>query len=242
MLTGVVVTGQHQTSIKKAVYLHDDRGAVRLLPGGIGQGIVFSVGGRVFGAAPAMLRHVPAWGAERLSHLLAALFAAQIDNVMIEVDGALPYPDDSAAAFAELVARAGAEELDAPRRLLKISGVGRVERDDGSFVALAPCRGYGLTLETVSDFPPPLGLQCSRYLSGRHDFARDFAWARHGHNLPRPWLAPDEPARHEAIDVLGALALLPGRLQGELRLYRPTPALLNDLMVALLPTTTMLIR
>jgi UDP-3-O-acyl-N-acetylglucosamine deacetylase len=237
MLVKPLMSGACQTSIKKAVHLQDDRGAVRLLPSGIGQGIVFSVNRRVFGATPSLLGNAPAWGGDGLEHLLAAVYAASLDNVVIEIEGRLPSADSSAAAFAALVAQAGLEELDAPRRLLKIAVAGRVERADGSFAAVAPPRGHGLTIETVSDFPPPLGLQCARYHSARHDFAKDFAWARHGHDLPKPWLAPDEPARHEVIHVLAALALLPARLQGELRLYRQTPALLRDLLVALLPVS-----
>jgi UDP-3-O-acyl-N-acetylglucosamine deacetylase len=238
MLVKVVTANQRQTTIRKMVCLQENDGAVRLLPGGLGQGIIFSVGERVFDAKPALLKNLPAWGGPQLFHLLAAVFAARLDNLVIEVEGRLPPSDDSATAFVSLVRQAGSEELEAPRRLLRITAPGRVERADGSFAALAPSRGFELTLETVSDFPPPLGLQCSRFLSARHDFAKDFAWARHGHDLPDPWLAPDEPARHEAIDVLGALALLPGRLQGELRLYRPTPALLHDLLLALTPIVT----
>lgn len=242
MLVKIITTNQCQTTVGAAAVLRDDSGCIRLLPGDVGQGIVFSVGQRVFSARPALLKNPPAWGGQQLFHLLAALYAAEIDNAVIEVVGGLPRSDGSATAFAELVRQAGRAELPAARRLLRISATGRVERTDGSFAALAPSRSHALTLETVSDFPPPLGLQCSRYLGARHDFTKDFAWARHGHDLPTPWLAPDEPARHEAIDVLGALALLPARLQGELRLYRPTPAILHDVLVALTPTIVSTVR
>jgi hypothetical protein len=118
----------------------------------------------------------------------------------------------------------------------------RLERADGSLAALRKDRGQrdGYIIETVSDYPPPLGLQCGRYISKRHNWTNDFAWARNlkdtiidGH-LTEPMLSPDEQARWEVAQVKDMLDSLPFEVVGEVRVYRPSPAMLNDIKSYLL--------
>src|SRR5258708_11650976 len=56
-----------------------------------------------------------------VEHLLAALAGAEIDNVLIELDGPeVPIMDGSAAPFVFLIECAGIVEQDAPRRAIRI--------------------------------------------------------------------------------------------------------------------------
>ena len=56
-----------------------------------------------------------------IEHLMAALRAAEIDNVLIEIDGAeVPVMDGSADPFVFLIDMAGVEEQNAPRREIAV--------------------------------------------------------------------------------------------------------------------------
>ena len=62
-----------------------------------------------------------------VEHLMAALSALAIDNVIIELDGPeVPILDGSAAPFVFLLDCAGSMELDAPRRVIEIRQTVRV--------------------------------------------------------------------------------------------------------------------
>jgi len=57
-----------------------------------------------------------------VEHVLAALYAMEIDNAVIEVDGPeIPILDGSAAPFVEMIEKAGSKELDADREVFKIT-------------------------------------------------------------------------------------------------------------------------
>ena len=56
-----------------------------------------------------------------VEHLMAALAGAEIDNAVVELDGAeVPIMDGSAAPFLFLIECAGIVEQDAPRRAIKV--------------------------------------------------------------------------------------------------------------------------
>jgi len=58
---------------------------------------------------------------ETVEHLLAALTALGIDNVVVELNSPeVPIMDGSAAPFVYLVNEAGVKRLQAPRRYLKV--------------------------------------------------------------------------------------------------------------------------
>jgi UDP-3-O-[3-hydroxymyristoyl] N-acetylglucosamine deacetylase len=108
-------------------------------------------------------------------HLLTALYACGIDNVVVELDGEeVPIFDGSAAPLVEFVDSAGAGEQDAPRRLLRVRKA--VESRVGErFVRLEPadepCIELALTLRGFGRIG----------WSGRLDpetFRREIAWAR----------------------------------------------------------------
>jgi UDP-3-O-[3-hydroxymyristoyl] N-acetylglucosamine deacetylase len=108
--------------------------SVRLSPAPAGHGVLFRrhVGGRA--------HDVPAHWTNRRSrplctalqvddgplvrtveHLLAALLALRIDNVLVEIDGEeVPIFDGSAEPWRERIVAAGRLELEAPRRYLRV--------------------------------------------------------------------------------------------------------------------------
>ena len=73
-----------------------------------------------------------------IEHLMAALMAAGIDNVRIELNGSeVPIMDGSAAPFALMIDMAGTAPQAATRRHLEILKTVRVERD-GAYAELRP--------------------------------------------------------------------------------------------------------
>src|SRR5258707_3034049 len=82
-----------------------------------------------------------------VEHLLAALAGAEIDNVLIELDGPeVPIMDGSAAPFVFLIECAGIVEQDAPRRAIRI--LKSVSVGDGQKSAtLMPDDGFSMSFE-----------------------------------------------------------------------------------------------
>ena len=63
-----------------------------------------------------------------IEHLMSALSALGVDNVLMELDSfEVPIMDGSSAPFLFLVQSAGIEEQDAPKRLIVIKDTSRVE-------------------------------------------------------------------------------------------------------------------
>ncbi len=82
-----------------------------------------------------------------VEHLMAALAGAEIDNVVVNVDGPeVPIMDGSAAPFVFLIECAGIVEQDAPRRairVLKTVTVGDVDKS----ASLTPDDGFSMSFE-----------------------------------------------------------------------------------------------
>ena len=144
-----------------------------------------------------------------VEHLMAALAACQIDNVLIDTSGAeLPFMDGSAQSFVRLVECAGAVDQELPLGRLEIlrpvefwSASGRAR--------LEPAEDLEIVVETPDGATGP-------------DFAlvvspdrckREVVAARDSGALDRP-RGVEERVRHLALDALGALALLPAALVG----------------------------
>lgn len=89
-----------------------------------------------------------------VEHLLAAIRGLSIDNVVIEIDGGeVPIMDGSSAAFVEAFDEIGIEELDAPRRFIKVLKPVRVS-EGSSWAEITPYNGFYLDVEI--DFETPL--------------------------------------------------------------------------------------
>jgi UDP-3-O-[3-hydroxymyristoyl] N-acetylglucosamine deacetylase len=88
-------------------------------------------------------------------HVLAALYALGVDNVLIEVDGPeIPIMDGSAQSFVAAIDQAGIVTQAAPRRYIQVLKPVRVSYN-GSYGELQP-RARGLRVETEIEFDHPL--------------------------------------------------------------------------------------
>jgi len=129
-----------------------------LIPAESDHGVVFKrldVGGRQVHAHSAFVNEVVlSTGLESqgvkvstIEHLMSALSALGIDNVLVELDSfEVPIMDGSSAPFVFLVQSAGIEEQDAPKRFIVIKNTIRVENGK-SWAQVSPHNGFKVTLE-----------------------------------------------------------------------------------------------
>ena len=90
-----------------------------------------------------------------VEHLSAALAAFGIDNLIVEVDAPeLPVMDGSSHPFIFLLQSAGIEELNAPKRYLRVRKTVRVEEGD-KWAELKPYAG-GFRMNLRIDFTHPV--------------------------------------------------------------------------------------
>ena len=176
-----------------------------------------------------------------VEHLLSALHAAGITNLLVKCHGEVPVLDGSALEFCRTLDEIGVTDQDAPRREFVVDREYRVGSGDKSLV-LAPDDGFAVSYEL--SYPPPIGEQ-------RYDFemtsyeafreaiapARTFGFMRDLKMLNELGLGsggrldnfilvgednvvntelrfPDEFVRHKILDVIGDLYLLGYPLRG----------------------------
>jgi len=178
-----------------------------------------------------------------VEHLMAALCGAEIDNLLIDLDGPeVPVMDGSAEPFLFLIERAGVVEQQAPRRAVKVLRPVRVV-DQDRMVMLVPDGGFSVSFEI--DFPNELVRRqridvTMDYESFRADIARarTFALIEDVERMRSAGLArggsldnavvvdgakilnkdglrfADEFVRHKVLDAVGDLYLAGGPLVG----------------------------
>lgn len=96
-------------------------------------------------------------------HLMAAVAALAIDNIIIDVDSAeLPIMDGSALPFIYLLKQAGFSELNAAKRFIRIKETVRVEKD-GKWAEIKPSNEYKINF--AIDFDHPVISQSKQMLS-----------------------------------------------------------------------------
>jgi UDP-3-O-[3-hydroxymyristoyl] N-acetylglucosamine deacetylase len=129
-----------------------------LIPAAPDHGVVFKrmdAGGRQVHAHSAFVNEVVlSTGLESqgvkvstIEHLLSALSALGIDNLLVELDSfEVPIMDGSSAPFVFLVQSAGIEEQDAHKRFIVIKEIVRVENGQ-SWAQVSPHNGFKVTLE-----------------------------------------------------------------------------------------------
>ena len=129
-----------------------------LIPAESDHGVVFKrldAGGRQVHAHSAFVNEVVlSTGLESqgvkvstIEHLMSALSALGVDNVLVELDSfEVPIMDGSSAPFVFLVQSAGIEEQDAPKRFIVIKDIVRVENGE-SWAQVSPHNGFKVTLE-----------------------------------------------------------------------------------------------
>ena len=129
-----------------------------LIPAETDHGVVFKrldAGGRQVHAHSAFVNEVVlSTGLESqgvkistIEHLMSALSALGIDNLLVELDSfEVPIMDGSSAPFIFLVQSAGIQEQDTPKRFIVINDTVRVE-NGASWAQVSPHNGFMVTLE-----------------------------------------------------------------------------------------------
>jgi UDP-3-O-[3-hydroxymyristoyl] N-acetylglucosamine deacetylase len=253
--------------------------SLTLHPAEANSGIVFlrcGIGGKKDREIPATFRFVTATefatvlgdecgpAVSTTEHVVAALSALGVDNVIVEVDGPeVPIMDGSAGPFVEAIDQAGIVTLGAPRRCIKVLKPIRVN-GEGCSAELRP-HARGLRIETEIEFKHPLiGRQTIGLDIGPGVFRRELARARtfgFMRDVTKLWSAgyalgasfentvviaedrvlnseglrfADEFVRHKAVDALGDLALAGAPLIGAYRSVRGGHKLNHAVLSALM--------
>jgi UDP-3-O-[3-hydroxymyristoyl] N-acetylglucosamine deacetylase len=199
-----------------------------------------------------------------IEHLLAAVSAAGIDNLDIEVDGAeLPALDGSSEPFLQLIEQVGVYRQSAPRRYTKVIETIEVRSGD-AWARIEPCDR--LELDVTIDFAEEaIGHQRLEIVPDVRSFrdrmasARTFARLHEVAALQAAGLSKggsydnaivvdddkvlnptglrfdDEFVRHKALDLLGDL-YLGGPILGRVTTFKPGHGLNHDLLMKLYGT------
>lgn len=249
---------------------------LRLLPAEPGSGIVFIRTDLKNGARsiPARWDHVvetqlctvignPHGGkVATIEHLMAALRAAEVDNVIVEVDGPeVPVMDGSADSFVFLIEMAGVVEQKAPRHEIIIRKPIEVSAN-GKRVSLAPSAETKFSVEISFDKKLIQSQQYDFTLS-RAGFKNEISRARtfgffedvekmlklgfmRGGSLENAVVIKDEVVmnedglrfadefvRHKLLDAIGDLSLAGAPIRGHFSGYCTGHAMNNKLLHAL---------
>jgi UDP-3-O-[3-hydroxymyristoyl] N-acetylglucosamine deacetylase/3-hydroxyacyl-[acyl-carrier-protein] dehydratase len=187
-----------------------------------------------------------------VEHVLAAVAAAEIDDLWIDVDGPEPpVMDGSARPFFDALTAAGVADGTAAPEYLELPEAVRVIDGDSVYEAHPAA---DLRLDVTIDFPHPLiGRQRGEYAITPAAFARELAGARtfgfvaevealrakgliQGASTDNAVVLddvrivdggdalrwPDEFVRHKAMDCLGDLMLTGRRVHARIVAYRPS--------------------
>jgi UDP-3-O-[3-hydroxymyristoyl] N-acetylglucosamine deacetylase/3-hydroxyacyl-[acyl-carrier-protein] dehydratase len=188
-----------------------------------------------------------------VEHVLAAVTACGIDNLVIEMDaGEVPIGDGSFAPFFNVLRKAGVETQGVPARVLELQESVRAAGPAGATYVAVPDDSYRVA--TTIEFAHPLiRRQFGAFHVTADEFAAEIAAARtfgflkdadslrerglvKGVSLENAVILDDdgvasgelrwadEFVRHKAGDVIGDLALVGRRLQAQVIANRPSHA------------------
>ncbi len=169
-----------------------------------------------------------------VEHVMSALLAFGVDNVVLAVDGPeIPIMDGSSAIFSTAIAGVGTLEQDAPRPVLVVDRP-FVFQDGDAVLVVSPSERF--RVRCAVDFAPPVGAQFIDATVEDGSYVRDIAPARtfgylheveallaaglarggtldnalvfapEGPMTPLRW--PNEVVRHKVLDLIGDFALL----------------------------------
>lgn len=241
--------------------LHSGRTVrMRLVPAQAESGIVFVRADERGARIPARLEYAgPSFYAtvlekdgvsvSTIEHLMAALYALQVDDLDVEIDGPeVPILDGSSKPFVDALLEAGFREHDVPRSYIHVVKPISVSHEEKS-VSVHPCAEYRITYAIDFDHPA-LGYQeLTASLWRAEQFveklapARTFTFEREIQALRARGLAQggsldnavvvgdagilnpslrftDEFVRHKMLDLTGDLSLLGHPLLGHVVAYR----------------------
>jgi len=181
--------------------------------------------------------------------VLAAAYANEIDDLIVEVNGPEPpVGDGSARSFFEAIEHAGVREGESAKTVVRVSESKTFVEGDAKYV-VAPNDQLRVTV-TIEWEHPNVGRQSGCYDISKESFAeslagaRTFGFEKEVHELHRRGLAqgaseetvivltetgifgpalrwPDEFVRHKAVDLVGDLALLGARIAADIVAFRP---------------------
>jgi UDP-3-O-[3-hydroxymyristoyl] N-acetylglucosamine deacetylase/3-hydroxyacyl-[acyl-carrier-protein] dehydratase len=188
---------------------------------------------------------------QTVEHVMAALAARGIDNVMMELSGPEPpILDGSFQGYFEALHEAGEDDQGVPRSVIQIHEPVMLELDSGEFYVAAP--GDGLRVSATIEFDHPgIGRQFGTFVFGESSFAQEIAPARTfgfkadaealrarglalGASLENTVVLddngvmngnlrfPDEFLRHKVGDLVGDLGLLGACLDLHIVAERPS--------------------
>ncbi|MBS1241908.1 MAG: lpxC fabZ, partial [Gemmatimonadetes bacterium] len=235
---------------------------VTFRPGQSGQGIVFrrldlpgqpEVAVRIDEVEATERRTALGHGASTIhtvEHILAAVGALQLDDLVIELDGPeAPILDGSFQPYCALLEEAGESLLDGEPTIIEVQSPFTVTEGDSTYI-VAPARGLRITA-TIEWDHPLIGRQAGTYditpEGFRHELAaaRTFGFTHEVEALQAKGLLkgastasavaltesgviettlrwPDEFVRHKAGDIVGDLVLAGGRIHGHIVAHRPS--------------------
>ena len=185
-----------------------------------------------------------------VEHLMAAFYALEIDNIIVDIDGAeVPIMDGSSIVFIEALDRAGVDILSSKRRYLRVVKPVRIEAG-GSWAEFVPYEGTRFEIDIDFDCkligrqawkgditPDTFRSELAR--ARTFGFMRDveFLWASGhalGSSLENSVVISDDDSvinieglrfenefvRHKTLDAVGDLALAGAKFIGCYRSYR----------------------
>jgi UDP-3-O-acyl N-acetylglucosamine deacetylase len=177
-----------------------------------------------------------------VEHLLSALHAYGITNLLIKVHGEIPVLDGSALEFCETLEETGIKDQDQPRKEVVIDRTYEVGDGEGKSLRIEPFDGFSISY--VLKYPPPIGEQSYQFtLENRESYraeiapARTFGFIRDLKMMNELGLAAggrldncilvgddnvintelrfsDEFVRHKILDIIGDLYLLGYPIRG----------------------------
>ncbi len=202
-----------------------------------------------------------------IEHLMAALAACEVDNVVVELDGdEVPVMDGSAEPFVRLIESVGVAEQEAPRRAIRVLRPITV-RDGAKFLSIEPAEVAVMGLEIEFD-AARIGCQSKTVelsgpaIRGELAAARTFGFLHEVEAMHQAGLArggsldnavvidgndvmnedglrfEDEFVRHKLLDCVGDLYLAGGPIIGAISGSRVGHALNNALLEALFADET----
>lgn len=179
-----------------------------------------------------------------IEHLMAALWALGINNILIEIDGPeLPGLDGSAIGFIDTLKRSGVENQGVPRKIYQVRSPMWVEQD-GAMIMILPDNQFRVSY-TLNYEHPLLKAQYLSFVIDENTFekeiasSRTFCLEREVDDLRKQGLGKganyentivvgkkgiidnelrfdDEFARHKILDLLGDLYLLGYGIRGHI--------------------------
>lgn len=180
-----------------------------------------------------------------IEHLMSALCAYGITNLLVKCNGEVPVMDGSALEFCRVIEQAGIEEQSGEWYELAVTETFEVRGKGREFVRLEPA-DEGFHIDYTLSYPAPLGEQNFKFsLSDVESYKREIAPARtfgfvkdigrlqqHGLALGGRFdnfvlfgdTGPlngslrfdNEPVRHKILDAIGDLYLMGRKLRGKL--------------------------